>query len=304
MVMHGIDISHWQSGFDLKHAKSAGCEFVIVKATQGSTYRDSCRSKFLIQAANLDMLIGAYHFAGGYNPETEANHFWQTVKGLNGKAIFVLDYEIQCDTDIYVSNRKWIERFVNKFYQLSGKYCMIYIDSRYLSQLKASFVVDKCPLWLARYPKSYRTFTNDKPPAYAPWKKLTIWQFTSKLRIAGFGEDLDGDIAYITPEEWRKMASGNTVTPANGNAKYKKPTAQIVGNIVSGKYGTGAKRRRELTALGYNPDECQKLVNQYYKIANDVIKGKHGNGQARKQSIEKLGYNYPVVQQIVNLLVR
>lgn len=303
--MRGIDISHWQNSIDLKHAKTEGCEFVIVKATQGSTYRDSCRSRFLIQAANLGMLIGAYHFASGYNPETEANHFWQTVKGLNGKAIFVLDYEIQCDTDIYGSNRKWIERFVTKFYQLSGKYCMIYIDSRYLSQLKASFVVDKCPLWLARYTKSYRTFTNDKPPAYAPWKKLTIWQFTSKLRISGYSDDLDGDIAYITRDEWQKIAGEKTVQPANDEkGKGKKPTAQIVGNIVSGKYGTGLKRRKALTDLGYNPDECQKLVNEYYQIANKVIKGKYGNGKARKEKLEKLGYNYAVVQQIVNILVR
>lgn len=303
--MRGIDISHWQSGIDLKHVKTAGCEFVIVKATQGTTYRDSCRSKFLVQAATLDLLIGAYHFAGGYNPETEATHFWNTVKGLNGKCLFVLDYEIQCDADIYGSNRKWIERFITKFYQLSGRYCMLYIDNRYLSQLKASWVVDKCPLWLARYTKNYRTWTNDKPPAFAPWKKLTIWQFTSKLRIARFSEDLDGDIAYITRDEWQKLASGKTVQPANDEkGKGKKPTAQIVGNIVSGKYGTGAKRRRELSALGYNPDECQKLVNEYYKIANDVIKGKYGNGKARKDKLEKLGYNYVVVQQIVNILVR
>ena len=301
--MRGIDVSHWQSGFDLKHAKSAECEFVIVKASQGTTYRDSCRSKFLIQAANLDMLIGAYHFAGGYNPEMEAKHFWQTVKGLNGKAMFVLDYEIQCDTDIYGSNRKWIERFINKFYQLSGKYCMIYIDSRYLSQLKASFVVDKCPLWLARYTKPYKTFTNDSPPNFSPWRKLTIWQFTSKLRIPGFSDDLDGDIAYITRDEWIKLAGGKTAQPANEQTA-KKPTGQIIGNIVSGKYGTGLKRRKALTDLGYNPDECQKLVNEYYQIANKVIKGKYGNGKTRKQNIEKLGYNYAVVQQIVNILVR
>ena len=303
MVMRGIDISHWQSSIDLKHAKTAGCEFVFVKATQGTTYRDSCRSKFLIQASNLNLLIGVYHFAGGYNPETEAAHFWNTVKGLNGKALFALDYEIQCDTDIYGSNRKWIERFIAKFHQLSGKYCMIYIDNRYLNQLKASWIVDKCPLWLARYTKPYKAFTNDSPPNFSPWRKLTIWQFTSKLRIARFNDDLDGDIAYITRDEWIKLTGSKTIQPAKEQTA-KKPTAQIVGNIVSGKYGTGAKRRRELTALGYNPDECQKLVNEYYQIANKVIKGKYGNGKARKEKLEKLGYNYAVVQQIVNILVR
>ena len=303
MVMRGVDISHWQSSIDLKHVKSAGCEFVIVKATQGTTYRDSCRSRFLVQASTQNLLIGAYHFAGGYNPETEATHFWNTIKGLNGKCIFVLDYEIQCDTDIYGSNRKWIERFITKFYHLSGKYCMLYIDSRYLSQMRSSWVVDKCPLWLARYSKNYRTWTNDNPPAYSPWKKLTIWQFTSKLRIARFSDDLDGDIAYITRDEWEKLAGGKPSKPASEQTA-KKPTGQIVGNIVSGKYGTGLKRRKTLTELGYNPDDCQKLVNEYYKVANDVIKGKYGNGKARKDKLEKLGYNYAVVQQIVNILAR
>lgn len=298
--MRGIDVSHWKSDLNLQHAKKAGCEFVIAKATQGTAYKDTTCSKFVLQAQNLNMLVGVFHFAAGYNPESEATHFHNTAKSLKGKALFVLDYEIQCDRNIYGSNRQWIERFITKFYQLSGRYCMIYIDNRYLSQLKTSWIVDKCPLWLARYPKRYTTWTNDKPPSYSPWSKLTIWQFTSTLRISGYSGDLDGNMAYITANEWDNLVGGKTAQTAN---KTKKPTAQIVSNIVSNKYGAGAKRKRVLTELGYNPDECQKLVNEYYSIANKVIKGKYGTGANRKKTLEKLGYNYAVVQQIVNILV-
>lgn len=298
--MRGIDISHWKSDLNLQHAKKAGCEFVIVKATQGTSYKDATRTKFILQAQNLGMLTGMFHFAAGYNPESEATHFYNTVKSHIGKSLMILDYEINCDSKIYGSNRQWIERFVTKFYQLANRYPLLYCDSRYLSQMKSSWVVDKCPLWLARYPKRYRTWTNDKPPAYAPWNKLTIWQFTSSLRIEGYTGDLDGNIAYITANEWENLAGGKTQQTAN---KTKKPTAQIVSNIVSNKYGAGAKRKRILTELGYNPTECQKLVNEYYSIANKVIKGKYGTGADRKKALEKLGYNYAVVQQVVNILV-
>ena len=43
MSMNGIDISHWQNGIDLN---AVPCEFVIMKATQGTSFVDSCCDKF------------------------------------------------------------------------------------------------------------------------------------------------------------------------------------------------------------------------------------------------------------------
>lgn len=306
--MRGIDVASWQTSLDLNNAFKAGCEFVIVKLTQGTAYKNPARMKHVTQIANAGKLLGCYHYANGNNPEQEAQHFYNTGKAYWGNAVPALDFEINIDTATYGNNRQWCERFIARFHTLSGVWPLLYIDSRYLSQFKGSWIVAKCGLWLARYPINRTTWTDDNPPSCAPWKQVTIWQFTSSLRIAGYNANLDGNLAYLTRDAWLKIAKAGKATSTPESAKpakttAKKPTAQVVSMIVAGKYGTGAKRKEALKNAGYNPSECQKLVNKYYEIAHKVIKGKYGNGQARKNALEKDGYNYAVVQQIVNMIV-
>lgn len=45
-------------------------------------------------------------------------------------------------------------------------------------------------------------------------------------------------------------------------------------------------------------------ANSLTEIAKEVIKGKYGNGATRKKNIESLGYNYNEVQKEVNRLLR
>ena len=44
MAMNGIDISKWQKGLKLANIK---CDFVIIKATEGATYKDPCFDDFV-----------------------------------------------------------------------------------------------------------------------------------------------------------------------------------------------------------------------------------------------------------------
>ena len=88
--MNGIDISKWQPNIDLSVVP---CDFVIVKATQGTSYISSEFQKQISQADNLGKLIGVYHYASKGGAMAEADHFLQTVKDYIGRAILVLDWE-------------------------------------------------------------------------------------------------------------------------------------------------------------------------------------------------------------------
>ena len=58
MAMQGIDISSWQAGIDLSRVP---CDFVIVKATQGTWYvSESCDAQ-VQQAISLGKPFGFYH---------------------------------------------------------------------------------------------------------------------------------------------------------------------------------------------------------------------------------------------------
>lgn len=49
---------------------------------------------------------------------------------------------------------------------------------------------------------------------------------------------------------------------------------------------------------------CNSTSCDYTAIARDVIAGKYGNGAVRKRRLESAGYNYLVVQKKVNELLR
>ncbi|MDE6829703.1 MAG: hypothetical protein K2P34_05145, partial [Lachnospiraceae bacterium] len=55
MSMNGIDISSWQRGIDLA---AVPCEFVIVKATEGTSYLNPYCGENLRQAEGLGKKLG------------------------------------------------------------------------------------------------------------------------------------------------------------------------------------------------------------------------------------------------------
>ena len=55
MSMNGIDISRWQAGINLA---AVPCEFVVIKATEGTTYVNPYCDQHFRQAAELGKKLG------------------------------------------------------------------------------------------------------------------------------------------------------------------------------------------------------------------------------------------------------
>ncbi|KAI0441802.1 glycoside hydrolase superfamily [Xylaria telfairii] len=62
-AVQGFDISHYQSSVNFASAYSAGARFVIIKATEGTTYIDPSFSSHYTGATNAGLIRGGYHFA-------------------------------------------------------------------------------------------------------------------------------------------------------------------------------------------------------------------------------------------------
>ena len=81
---------------------------------------------------------------------------------------------------------------------------------------------------------------------------------------------------------------------------------KIAREVIAGKWGNGANRRKKLEAAGYNYNHIQNRVNYLLThksvdtLAKEVIAGKWGNGSTRKKKLEAAGYNYNEVQKRVN----
>lgn len=89
----------------------------------------------------------------------------------------------------------------------------------------------------------------------------------------------------------------------------KKTAAELAQEVLDGKWGNGASRKKKLTAAGYDYAAVQAEVNKLVakpakksneEIAQEVLAGKWGNGAERKKRLTAAGYNYAAIQKIVN----
>ena len=96
----------------------------------------------------------------------------------------------------------------------------------------------------------------------------------------------------------------------------KKSNAEIAKEVIQGKWGNGAERKKRLEDAGYNYAAVQKEVERLLakqkkpakksvdEVAREVIAGKWGNGAKRVYNLTKAGYNYVAVQKRVNEILK
>lgn len=136
---------------------------------------------------------------------------------------------------------------------------------------------------------------------------------TGAVEHIGIVEKVSGNIITIIEGNYSESVKRREVA-VNGKyirgfivPKYPVDIEQMAKDVIAGKYGTGAQRKK---LLGANYDAVQKRVNEILKnnkiekVAKEVIAGKWGNGLTRKVKLAAAGYNYNEVQKKVNELLR
>lgn len=301
--MKGIDISRW-NGWPFNAVTEKGykeSDFVVVKATQGTSYGHTDYFAKAMARANKDgKLLGAYHYAAGNDATKEADYFVSVVKPYIGKAILVLDWE-KGDNKAWGS-KTWAKTFCDRVKAKTGCTPLIYTG---MDGCKQCASCTSYPLWFCGYPKNANSWTVPAwPKKYttSPWKDWSIWQFTS-----GAGK-LDRNTTKLTKADWQKLAGVKAAAKAPAKAAAPKATATaapkgttlaLAVDTIKGKYGTGAARQK---ALGSRYAEVQNFINYIAvapatTLAREVRAGKYGDGEVRKTV---LGKRYNAVQKIVN----
>lgn len=123
------------------------------------------------------------------------------------------------------------------------------------------------------------------------------------------------DYVLEPPRDKQNVTTGTSSKPATGssndNKSKKKDVTTIAKEVLAGKWGNGAKRKKKLEKAGYDYAKVQAKVNQLLgvktktidQLAKEVIQGKWGNGSDRKQRLTDAGYDYQAVQNRVNDLL-
>lgn len=300
MSLKGLDISDYQRGIDLN---AIDYDFMICKATEGTSIVHSTCDSFIQSAINAGKLWGFYHFMNKEDPTAQADYFYENCKNYFGHGIPVLDYEMygRIGSDE-------AKRFLDRIYELTGVRCIVYMSRSVCTEEDWSAIAPNHGLWVAQYANDSETGYQDDPwlpsGGFGAWDCAAIHQYTSHGRLDGYDGNLDLDIAHMSSDAWGKYAnpSGEAVSDAPA-ADYTPvgTTADVAALVMAGYYGNGDERK---AVLGSRYDEVQDLINRACtasvdELANDVLAGKFGDGDIRKAI---LADRYDEVQARVNEL--
>lgn len=275
IMLNGVDIASYQKDMN---CRAVDADFIIIKVSQGTSYTNPDFRRQARDTFTAGKLLGLYHYATGCGAIAEANYFLENAKEFLGNAILCLDWEHNekgGKNPIFGTSGEvqYCRTFADRIHDKCGVWPFIYMSASVTRRRDWSLVSEKCPLWVAQYPNYNITGYKSDPwkdnkglGAWGKyWKGEKIRQYSSCGTIRGYAQTqphkLDLDIAYMTPEEWKKFSNG-TETPVS-----KPVTPALIVDVLADKYGSGASRIQNLEAAGYNAVDVQKKINELHDVA-------------------------------------
>lgn len=178
----GIDVSNNNGNIDFSYMANDDVQYVYVKATEGSTFKDSYMDNFYNDCKSYGLKIGAYHFlVSTSTPEAQARNFYEKIKDYTWDLIPMMDVETNFD-DL----SDYVERFIAAFKQLCNLELGIYSYTSFISNLQgAQNLIKDMKFWEANY-------NND------PWNLADTFftnrighQYTESASISGVSGKCD-----------------------------------------------------------------------------------------------------------------
>jgi GH25 family lysozyme M1 (1,4-beta-N-acetylmuramidase) len=188
-LTYGLDISNYQADYDW-HTSPA--QFGIVKATEGTDFRDASFARHWQELGKKGIVRGAYHFAHpGNDPIAEAEHFLSVVNAQPAKPgdILVLDLETD-DGKSSAEVNAWAKAWLAHVKAKTSTTPMLYSGWSFADTHGKG--LSEYPLWVAHYDKPKGTVT---PPA--DWKSWAIHQYSDS--------PIDQNVSSLTIDQLRTL---------------------------------------------------------------------------------------------------
>ncbi|KDN36167.1 glycoside hydrolase family 25 protein [Tilletiaria anomala UBC 951] len=192
----------------MKTQKAKGAQFVIIKATEGTSSKDSSFSPNYGGATSAGLIRGGYHFAhpDSSSGAAQANFFLKNGGGWTNDGITLpgmvdMEYNPNGATCYGLSHSamvSWIKDFGDTYKAHTGRHPMIYTTLDWWTQCTGnSAAFGDYPLVQAHYSSSIGT-----PPA--SWSYASFWQFSdSQNPYPGDQDRWQGTLANL-----KKFAKG------------------------------------------------------------------------------------------------
>ena len=245
-LIHGIDISNNNGAVDIKNVYSKGVEYIYMKATEGSSFKDSHMDTFYGQCKSIGVKSGAYHFlVSTSSPEAQAKNFAEKIAGYKFELMPCLDIEKN-----FSRLNEFIQRFVSAFSIYSDKELLLYTYTGFLPSINSMSLSMFRKSWIANY-NNYADLDSVRHNALSSAGiKIVGHQYTEKGSFGSFTGDCNVftedvlDLEYtIKKGTWKVDSKGwwfeyeDKSYPKNTWAKLPRSTANSDNNINASSVG-------------------------------------------------------------------
>ncbi len=192
----GIDVSSHNGDIDFNQVATDGISFVIIKATEGGTFKDKKFIENIRQARNAGLKVGAYHFFRFDTPGyMQGLNFLHSIRGRQFDLPLVIDLEEWTNPNSQptpiVLNRlsEMIDHLENHGYRI-----MLYTNKNGFARFIKGRL-EGYPLWIC-------SLVDE--PSDIQW---TIWQGTHNGRVKGVKHPVDINAFAGNSDDWIRFTT-------------------------------------------------------------------------------------------------
>lgn len=199
--IEAVDVSKYQGNINWA---AVDRPIVLIKMSGGDNglYTDSQANQNYYGAKNTGKLIGGYHFAGGGNPQNEADFFIAAMSPLEENDVLALDWEIN-----HADPVGWCTAFVNRVHDRTGVWPLFYANGSTINAHDWSPVRNNCGTWVAWY--------GQNPEGNLPISgNYVMHQYASSGTVPGINGNVDHDAWFGSLDQFKKYGYHTPVAPA------------------------------------------------------------------------------------------
>ncbi len=179
--VRGADVSAYQGNIDWEVFSENGLDFVFIKATEGSSYKDRRYAQNSTGAKKTDLAVGAYHFLSFESDgKKQAENFIETVSKEDITLPPVIDLELYGKYNASPPNagdvREILDAMIEELYGYYGKKPIIYTNKHAYTLFLAGRYRD-CDIWFCDLVKN---------PRLPDGRRWTFWQYTHTEILSGY----------------------------------------------------------------------------------------------------------------------
>lgn len=283
-----IDISYWQGNLDFKKLKSAGINYIILRAGYGTT-KDSRFDQYAKACQSVGIkIIGAYWFTYALNVAQAKNEATICINACKPYNIPTIFYDFEYDT-VKKAKAQGITLGSKECNDFTIAFCDTvkaagiapgyYCNDDYYKTMYSDRVKNKgYYLWYAHYKSDYSY--HESPIS------CDIFQYSSRARLAGFNQNFDGDICYnskllgnstnssissntnkgnntMTNKTTKEQAINAVIKTAQNEIGYleKKTNAQLDNKTANAGYNNYTKYWRDIYSAYQTEPWCAAFVS-------------------------------------------